>query len=41
MKILSGVITDYEGTLLLRGKPVRFRGTSDAERPASASSTRN
>ena len=26
------MITDYEGELLLRGRPVRFRGTTDAER---------
>jgi len=32
MKILSGVIPDFEGELLLRGQPVRFRGTRDAER---------
>lgn len=31
MKILSGVIPDFEGELLLRGQPVRFRGTRDAE----------
>src|SRR5438270_7808700 len=31
MKVLSGVLTDYEGRLLLRGEPVRFRGTRDAE----------
>jgi ABC-type sugar transport system ATPase subunit len=31
MKILSGVLTDYEGELLLEGKPVRFTGTRDAE----------
>ena len=31
MKILSGVITDYEGELLLAGQPVRFTGTRDAE----------
>jgi ABC-type sugar transport system ATPase subunit len=31
MKILSGVITDYEGELRLRGAPVRFAGTRDAE----------
>ncbi len=31
MKILSGVLTDYEGELLLAGKPVKFRGTRDAE----------
>ncbi len=31
MKILSGVITDYEGQLLVRGEPVRFRGTRSAE----------
>ena len=32
MKILSGVIPDFEGELLLRDEPVRFRGTRDAER---------
>ncbi len=31
MKILSGVLTDYEGELLLRGEGVRFAGTRDAE----------
>jgi ribose transport system ATP-binding protein len=31
MKILSGVIPDYEGRLLLRGEPVRFNNTRDAE----------
>jgi ABC-type sugar transport system ATPase subunit len=31
MKILSGVIPDYEGRLLLGGEPVRFTGTRDAE----------
>lgn len=31
MKILSGVIADFEGELLLGGKPVRFRSTRDAE----------
>ena len=31
MKILSGVITDYEGEIALGGRPVRFRGTRDAE----------
>lgn len=31
MKCLSGVITDYEGTLQVRGRAVQFRGTSDAE----------
>src|SRR6476659_9660759 len=31
MKILSGVITDFAGELLLAGKPVRFKGTRDAE----------
>jgi ribose transport system ATP-binding protein len=31
MKILSGVITDYEGEILLAGKPVQFKGTRDAE----------
>lgn len=32
MKILSGVITDYEGELRLRGGPVQFQSTRDAER---------
>src|SRR4029078_6175873 len=32
MKILSGVIPDFEGKLVLRGESVRFRGTRDAER---------
>ncbi|OHB72734.1 MAG: ABC transporter, partial [Planctomycetes bacterium RBG_13_63_9] len=32
MRCLSGVITDFEGTLLLRGRPVCFRSTTDAER---------
>jgi ribose transport system ATP-binding protein len=32
MKILSGVIPDFEGELVLRGEGVRFRGTRDAER---------
>ncbi len=31
MKVLSGVITDYEGQFLLRGAPVRFGSTRDAE----------
>lgn len=31
MKILAGVITDYEGELVLSGRLVRFRGTRDAE----------
>src|SRR5579885_2287980 len=31
MKILSGVIPDYEGTLRIRGEAVRFAGTRDAE----------
>jgi ABC-type sugar transport system ATPase subunit len=31
MKILSGVILDYEGALLLRGEPVRFADTRHAE----------
>lgn len=32
MKILSGVIPDFEGEIRLRGEPVRFTGTRDAER---------
>ncbi len=31
MKVLAGILPDYEGRLLLRGEPVRFRGTRDAE----------
>jgi ribose transport system ATP-binding protein len=31
MKILSGVIADYEGELVLAGRPVHFKGTRDAE----------
>jgi ribose transport system ATP-binding protein len=31
MKILSGVITDYEGETIVRGQLVRFAGTKDAE----------
>lgn len=31
MKILSGVITDYEGAISVDGKRVRFTGTRDAE----------
>ncbi len=31
MKILSGVITEYDGELWLRGEPVRFTSTRDAE----------
>jgi len=32
MKILSGVIPDFEGDLLLRGQPVRFEDTRAAEK---------
>ncbi|XZE20741.1 sugar ABC transporter ATP-binding protein [Pirellulaceae bacterium SH449] len=32
MKILSGVYTDYDGTIEINGEAVRFRGTRDAER---------
>ena len=31
MKILSGVLTDYEGELLVKGIPTRFNGTRAAE----------
>jgi ABC-type sugar transport system ATPase subunit len=31
MKILSGVITEFDGELVLRGRSVRFAGTRDAE----------
>src|SRR6476660_4754582 len=32
MKILAGVIVDYQGEISLRGRPLRFAGTRDAER---------
>jgi ribose transport system ATP-binding protein len=32
MKIIAGVLTDYEGELQVKGEPVRFQGTRDAER---------
>ncbi len=32
MKILSGVIPDYEGQILVNGQPVRFHGTRGAEK---------
>ncbi len=32
MKILSGVISDFDGEFLVRVKPVQFSGTRDAER---------
>ncbi len=32
MKILSGVYTDYDGTIEIDGQEVRFAGTRDAER---------
>jgi ABC-type sugar transport system ATPase subunit len=31
MKILSGAITEYDGEIMLRGRPVRFGGPRDAE----------
>jgi len=31
MKILSGVITSYDGQLVIDGEPARFAGTKDAE----------
>ena len=36
MKILSGVSPEFEGAILLRGQPVRFAGTRDAERAGIA-----
>jgi ribose transport system ATP-binding protein len=36
MNILSGVYTDYEGTLLLDGQPVRFRNTAAAQQAGIA-----
>jgi ABC-type sugar transport system ATPase subunit len=32
MKTLAGVLPDFEGQLLLRGRPVRFQDTRDAEK---------
>ncbi|MCA9161223.1 MAG: sugar ABC transporter ATP-binding protein, partial [Planctomycetales bacterium] len=32
MKILSGVLTTYEGSLFVKGEETHFRGTRDAER---------
>lgn len=32
MKILSGVYTEYDGTIEINGKPVKFSGTKDAEK---------
>jgi ABC-type sugar transport system ATPase subunit len=32
VQCLSGVITDYQGELWIRGRPVRFLGTTDAQR---------
>ncbi len=32
VKCLSGVITDYQGELRLRGQPLRFHGTAEAQR---------
>ena len=31
MKILAGVIAEYEGEIRIRGQQVQFRGTRDAE----------
>jgi ribose transport system ATP-binding protein len=36
MKILAGVIPDFDGELLLRGKCVRFRATPNARESASS-----
>jgi len=36
MKILSGVYTDYQGQIILRGEVVRFHSTRDAERAGIA-----
>ncbi len=36
MKILAGVITDYEGTLRIAGRPVAFQGPRDAEQAGVA-----
>ena len=42
MKILAGVITDFEGELLLRGQPVALsRHARRRSRPASASFIRS
>ncbi len=36
MKILSGVYTEYEGSILLNGREVRFKNTKDAEQQGVA-----
>jgi len=36
MKILSGVITEFDGEIRLRGRPIRFGSTRDAERAGIA-----
>src|ERR1039458_6712587 len=36
MKILAGVHTDYEGTIRVGGRVIRFRGVRDAERACIA-----
>jgi ABC-type branched-subunit amino acid transport system ATPase component len=36
MNILSGVYPDYQGEVLLCGRPVRFSGTADAQRQGIA-----
>ncbi len=36
MKILSGVLPEFEGEILLRGEPLQFSGTRDAERAGIA-----
>ena len=41
MKILSGVISDYEGELRLRNTPVRFPARATRRMPESALFTRN
>ena len=41
MKVLAGVITDYEGEIRLDGKLVRFTGPRDAEDAGIRTFTRN
>lgn len=36
MKILAGIVPDFEGEILIQGQPVRFVGTRDAEQAGIA-----
>ena len=41
MKILAGAITDYDGEIVLDGRPVRFSGPARPRTSGSGSSTRS